>query len=72
MIKNERQFRVTQKQARQFELAIAEAKDKTVPDETDPVIWKAHIAGMESQLCTMEREIVDFRFRRAGNVDGSA
>lgn len=69
MIKNERQFGITQKQARHFEQAIAEAKRKAVPDDTDPVIWKAYIEGMESQLSTLEREIAEYRFLKAGNVD---
>lgn len=67
MIKNERQLKITQKQARHFEQAIAQTKGKAVPDDTDPVIWKAYIEGMESQLSTMEREIAEYRFLKAGN-----
>ncbi|WP_299808960.1 XRE family transcriptional regulator [uncultured Roseibium sp.] len=69
MIKNERQFGVTQNQARNFEAAIAEAKGKKVPQDTDPLLWKAYIEGMESQLTTMQREIAEYKQLKSGTVN---
>lgn len=69
MIKNERQFRVTQTQASRFEAALAAARTKDVPDDTDPVIWKAYIDGMDSQLGTLKRELEEYSLLKSGKVD---
>lgn len=69
MIKNERQFKVTQTQARSFEAALAAARAKDVPEDTDPVIWKAYIDGMDSQLGTLKRELEEYSLLKSGKVD---
>jgi Zn-dependent peptidase ImmA (M78 family)/transcriptional regulator with XRE-family HTH domain len=69
MIKNERQFAVTQNQLRSFETALASARTKNVPEDTDPVIWKAYIEGMDSQLGTLKRELEEYRLLKSGKVD---
>jgi transcriptional regulator with XRE-family HTH domain/Zn-dependent peptidase ImmA (M78 family) len=69
MIKNERQFGVTQSQARSFEEVLAAARAKDVPEDTDPVIWKAYIDGMESQLGTLKRELEEYSLLKSGKVN---
>jgi len=69
MIKNERQFKVTQTQALRFKEAISSARTKGIPEDTDPVIWKAYIEGMESQLATLKREIEEYNLLKSGKID---
>ncbi|MCX5493486.1 XRE family transcriptional regulator [Kaistia dalseonensis] len=69
MIKNERQLGITQKQARRFEEAIADARHRDAPENTHPIMWKAYIDGMESQLSTLQREIDEYHCLKSGKVD---
>lgn len=48
----------TRKQIFNFEAALADARGRVCPDDVDPVIWQAHIAGLESVLRTLETEDV--------------
>ena len=60
MIENKHQLNITLEQARRFEVAISDTMSAAPPVGTDPVIWEAYIAGMRSQLATLEGEISDY------------
>ena len=69
MIKNDHQFGITKTQARRFEEALFSARAKEVPEGTDPLIWRAYIDGMESQLSTLRRQMDEYELLKSGKVD---
>ena len=69
MIKNDRQFGITQNQIRGFGEALTAARAKDVPEGTDPVIWQAYLDGMESQIETMTHEVEEYLLLKQGNID---
>ncbi|SFW99805.1 protein of unknown function [Paracoccus pantotrophus] len=69
MIKNERQYKVTKSSIENFHKAIAAARERDVPEGTQPVMWQAYIDGMLSQLETLEREVREYERLASGAVD---
>lgn len=39
-----------------FEASLAVARTEIRPDDVDPILWEAQIAGMESMLESLRRE----------------
>lgn len=68
MITNERQRRITAAQIKRFEDAIARAQAAGAPDDVDPLVYQAMIAGMESQLGDLRTELREYERLRSGKV----
>jgi ribosome-binding protein aMBF1 (putative translation factor) len=64
MIKNDRQYRITKAQAARFTKAIHETK--TSPKGVHPLLQKAQIDGMRSQLADLQGEIEEYETLRSG------
>lgn len=67
MIKNERQYRVTQAQAKKFEEALAQFEgnlDKR--EEGHPLLWKAQRDALQSQLSELREEIYEYESLKSG------
>lgn len=67
MIKNERQYRITKSQAEKFETAIRELEE--VPEknrELHPLLYKAQVDALRSQLRDLQEEILDYEHLRDG------
>lgn len=61
MIKNHLQYKVSTSQLKRFEEALAEANDRGGPPEgTHPLMWKAQIDALESQMRTLQREVSEY------------
>ena len=65
MIKNERQYRITRAQAEKFERAIAEAR-MSRSRNVHPVLQKAQLDGLKSQLADLRRELAEYEALRSG------
>jgi ribosome-binding protein aMBF1 (putative translation factor) len=65
MIKNERQYRITKAQADKFEGAIAEARAARTSG-IHPVLQKAQVDGMRSQLADLRRDLSEYEALRSG------
>jgi ribosome-binding protein aMBF1 (putative translation factor) len=65
MIKNDRQYRITKTQAGRFTKAIQEAKASS-KGKVHPLLRKAQIDAMESQLGDLQREIEEYETLRSG------
>jgi ribosome-binding protein aMBF1 (putative translation factor) len=65
MIKNERQYYITKAQADRFERTIAETK-ATPQRDLHPVLRKAEIDGLTSQLAELRRELEEYEALRSG------
>ena len=66
MIKNDRHYRITKTQAERFREAIEEL-DRAAPDNSvDPVLQRAEIEGLRSQLADLETELRDYEDLRSG------
>jgi len=63
MIENERQYGITLDRIGMFRKSIGEFRTRKVPEDTDPVLWRAQLTGMESMLATLESEVSDYRMR---------
>jgi transcriptional regulator with XRE-family HTH domain len=67
MIKNERQYRTTQAQAKKFELALAEFdKNLDKREEIHPLLWKAEQDALQSQLNDLLEEIEEYEALKSG------
>ncbi len=65
MIKNQRQYRITKTQASRFRRAIVEMKSS--PGQgVPPVLRKAQVAGLRSQLQDLKSELRDYETLRSG------
>ncbi|MGE0822467.1 MAG: multiprotein-bridging factor 1 family protein [Candidatus Binatia bacterium] len=65
MIKNERQYRITKVQAEKFAKAIQETTE--APERMEhPVLRKAQIDALKSQLEDLHREIEEYEALRSG------
>ncbi len=67
MIKNERQYRVTQAQAKKFEEALAQFEgnlDKR--EEVHPLLWTAQQDALQSQLSELREEIEEYEALKSG------
>jgi ribosome-binding protein aMBF1 (putative translation factor) len=65
MIKKEWQYRITRAQAEKFEKTIKEMT-KSPEREVSPVLRKAQIDAMKSQLSKLHREIEEYETLRSG------
>ncbi len=65
MIKNDRQYRITKAQSGKFAKAIHETK-AFPKSELHPMLRKAQIDAMESQLGDLQREIEEYETLRSG------
>ena len=65
MIKNERQYRITRSQAERFEKAIHEM-EAARGNDAHPVLRKAEIDAMKSQMEDLQHEIEEYEFLRSG------
>lgn len=52
-----------------FAEALARLRDEDCPDDVDPLMFKAQQDGMESQLETLEADILEYEALRDGNVE---
>jgi len=65
MIKNERQYRITKAQAERFERTISDVTSN--PNSSrHPVLRKAELAGLKSQLEDLQSEIQEYEALRSG------
>lgn len=67
MIKNERQYLITQAQAKKFEEALARFDknlDKT--EEVHPLLWKAQRDALQSQLSELREELEEYEALKSG------
>jgi hypothetical protein len=69
MIKNERQFRITKAQADNFRRAIAAIETRAESDKRDPILRKAELDALRSQLSDLEEEITEYEQLRSGQAD---
>src|ERR1022692_3442428 len=65
MIKNDRQYRITKAQTGRFSKAIQESK-ASPKGNVHPLLRKAQIDAMESQLGDLQREIEEYEALRSG------
>jgi len=65
MIKNDRQFRITKAQAEKFENAIREAASAS-KSPVHPVLQRAQIDALKSQLSDLRRELDEYSALRSG------
>ena len=73
MIKNERQYRITKSQARRFSRALQSLRQReSLPPETHPLIARAQVEAMESQLEDLKQELRAYEQLRSGNFDWPA
>ena len=60
MIKNERQYRITNAEAQRFRDAIAELGGKQRPSNIAPRLWEAQRQAAQSQLQELEEQIAAY------------
>ncbi|HEV8714001.1 MAG TPA: helix-turn-helix transcriptional regulator [Candidatus Binatia bacterium] len=65
MIKNERQYRITKAQAGKFMQALQELTT-TPKRRVHPVLHKAQIDALKSQLADLQRELAEYETLRSG------
>jgi transcriptional regulator with XRE-family HTH domain/Zn-dependent peptidase ImmA (M78 family) len=66
MIKNERQYRITKAQAKRFEQAIMELKESRDDEGTHPLLKKAQIDALESQVEELTEQLSAYDALRSG------
>ena len=66
MIKNERQYRITQAQAAKFRATLSELRTTPRPKNVHPKLWEAQKAGVKSQLRDLEAELHEYESLKAG------
>jgi len=67
MIKNERQYRVTQAQAKKIEQALAQLVENSGKnEEVHPLLWKAQQDGLQSQLSELREELEEYEALKSG------
>lgn len=70
MIKNERQYRITKAEAQKFEAAISQLREEQRRGSTlHPLIQKAQVDALSSQLDDLSAEISEYEKLRAGDMD---
>ncbi|MCY4625620.1 MAG: helix-turn-helix transcriptional regulator [Chloroflexi bacterium] len=68
MIKNERQYRITNAQAKRFSKTLGSLRQRAaIPSGTHPLIAKAQIEAIESQLTDLEHELREYELLRSGD-----
>ena len=60
MIKNERQYRITQSWAAKFRASLEEFTTKPRPKNVHPKMWEAQKAGVQSQLRDLEDDLREY------------
>jgi ribosome-binding protein aMBF1 (putative translation factor) len=66
MIKNERQYRITQARAEEFRQGIAESQKNRDTSKLHPKLRRAQTDALRSQLETLERELDEYEQLRSG------
>jgi ribosome-binding protein aMBF1 (putative translation factor) len=66
VIKNERQYRITQSWAAKFRASLEEFTTKTRPKNVPPKMWEAQRAGVQSQLRNLEEELREYERLKSG------
>ena len=66
MIKNERQFKITKAQAEKFLAAIRSLESAPPDDTVHPLLRKAEIGGLRSQLADLQTDIQEYEGLRSG------
>ncbi|HEX9944733.1 MAG TPA: AAA family ATPase [Thermoanaerobaculia bacterium] len=66
MIKNERQYRITKAQAERFREAIRALQSSPPDEKVHPILRRAELEALQSQLADLEREILEFEELRNG------
>ena len=66
MIKNEKQYRITNAQARRFEVALAELTRQQRPANITPRLWQAQRDAAESQLRELQEQIDAYELLHVG------
>ena len=66
MIKNERQYRITRSQAQKFQAAIHELERTKPANNVSPVLHRAQIDALRSQLADLEEEVAEYEALREG------
>jgi cytidylate kinase/transcriptional regulator with XRE-family HTH domain/DNA-binding phage protein len=66
MIKNERQLRITKTQAEKFRAAIRALESSETDKSIHPVLRKAEIEGLRSQLADLDLDIQEYEALRSG------
>jgi cytidylate kinase/transcriptional regulator with XRE-family HTH domain len=66
MIKNERQYRISKAHAEKFRAAIKMLETGPPDSKIHPILRKAEIAGLHSQLADLERDIHEYERLRSG------
>jgi transcriptional regulator with XRE-family HTH domain/cytidylate kinase len=66
MVKNERQYRITKSEAQKFRLAIERLESKPLDPEVHPLLAKAELDGLRSQLEELDEDIRQYEALRSG------
>ncbi len=66
MIKNEKQYRITNAQARRFEDALAELAEQKRPSNITPRLWQAQRDAAESQLRELQEQVAAYQRLHVG------
>ena len=66
MIKNERQYRITQARVEEFRQAIAQSEQERRTSKLHPKLHQAQADALQSQLQTLERELREYDELRSG------
>ena len=67
MIKNERQYLITQAQAKKFEEALAQFdKNLDKREKVHPLLWKAQRDALQSQLSELREELEEYEALKSG------
>lgn len=66
MIKNERQYRITQALAAKFRTTLNELTTTPRPKNIHPKLWEAQKAGVQSQLRDLEAELREYESLKSG------
>jgi transcriptional regulator with XRE-family HTH domain len=68
MITNERQYRITQAEAKRFEQALEQAAHEQAPVDVDPRLHEAMIDGLRHQLDDLREELHQYEDLREGKI----
>lgn len=68
MIKNDRQYRLSKAQIREFEDAIIALKDEPVPEGVDPILLDVQRDALQSQLDQLNSDVLEYEALKEGSV----
>ena len=66
MIKNERQYRITQALATRFRTTVSELTTTARPENVHPRLWDAQGAGVQSQLRDLDAQLRGYLRSKSG------